>query len=143
MADVPVFEISLDYLFNVWQPKSLQYHYDLASELSELRRRGILIIGSGNIVHNLSLIDWNIDAQAYPWAVAFDEKVKENILTGNHLDLIRYQNIGHSSVLSVPTPDHYLPMIYVLSLQEENEPVNFTYEGFQHGSVSMRCFQIG
>ncbi len=143
MADVPVFEISLDYSFNDWQPKSLQYHYDLASELSELRRRGILIIGSGNIVHNLSLIDWNLDAQAYPWAVEFDEKVKEYILTGNHRDLIQYRNIGHSSVLAVPTLDHYLPMLYALSLQEENEPVNFIYEGFQHGSVSMRCFQVG
>jgi 4,5-DOPA dioxygenase extradiol len=143
MADIPVFELSIDYSFNDWQPKSLQYHYDLASELSELRRKGILIIGSGNIVHNLSLIDWNIDAQAFPWAVDFDEKVKRNLLEGNHRALIQYQNMGHSAELSVPTPDHYLPMIYALALQEKNEPISFTYEGFQHSSVSMRCFQIG
>ena len=76
-ADIPVFELSLDYSFNEWQPKPLQYHYELASKLAELRTKGVLLIGSGNIVHNLRVIDFeNVDARPYDWAVKFDEKVK-------------------------------------------------------------------
>ena len=143
-ADIPVFQLSLDYSFSDWNPKPLQYHYDLAAELAGLRQRGILIIGSGNIAHNLSLIDFgNVDAAPFEWAVDFDEQVEGNLLSRNHLDLIRHGNMGISAVLSVPTPDHYLPMIYVIALQERNEEVTFTYEGFQHASISMRCFQIG
>ena len=142
-ADIPVFEMSLDYTFNEWQPKPLQYHYDLAAELSGLRDRGVLIIGSGNIVHNLKLIDFmDIDAKPYDWAVAFDEVVRENLLSGNHQDLIHYQN-NAAAALAVPTPDHYLPMIYAIGMQEKNEPLTFVFEGFQHASVSMRCFRIG
>ncbi len=143
-ADIPVFEMSLDYSFNEWHPKPLQYHYDLASELAELRKRGVLIIGSGNIVHNLGLIDFHdIDAKPYEWAVEFDEKVKLDLINKNHEDLINYGRMGRSASLAVPTLDHYLPMIYVIALQEKNEPLKFTYEGFQNGSISMRCFQIG
>ncbi len=143
-ADIPVFELSLDYSFNEWHPKPLQYHYDLASELIGLRKRGILIIGSGNIVHNLGLIDFrNIDALPFKWAKEFDEKIKFNLINKNHKDLINYQNMGKEASLAVPTLDHYLPMIYTIALQEKNEPLKFTYEGFQNGSISMRCFQIG
>jgi 4,5-DOPA dioxygenase extradiol len=143
-ADIPVFQLSLDYSFNDWDPKPLQYHYDLAAGLSELRRRGVLIIGSGNIVHNLGMFDYtNINARSFEWAVEFDERVKSNLIQGNHRDLIRYPNMGRSADLAVPTLDHYLPMIYTIALQEKNEPLTFTYEGFQYGSISMRCFQIG
>jgi 4,5-DOPA dioxygenase extradiol len=143
-ADIPVFEMSIDYSFNEWHPKMMQYHYDLASELKELRNNGVLIIGSGNIVHNLSLIDFqNVDAEPYDWAVELDEKVKENLLTGNHRDLIEYLNMGEVAKLGVPTLDHYLPMIYAIALQEEDEKLEFTHEGFQHASVSMRGFKIG
>jgi 4,5-DOPA dioxygenase extradiol len=143
-ADIPVFELSLDYSFNDWHPKPVQYHYDLAAELAEVRKRGVLIIGSGNIVHNLSLIDFrNMDAEPFPWAVEFDERVKKNLISGNHRDLIRLRNMGKSAALAVPTLDHYLPMIYVMALQDQDEPLTFTHEGFQHGSISMRCFQIG
>jgi 4,5-DOPA dioxygenase extradiol len=143
-ADIPVFEMSLDYSFNEWHPKPLQYHYDLASELAELRNRGVLIVGSGNIVHNLGLIDFhNIDAEAYEWAVEFDEKVKFDLINKDHEDLINYERINRSASLAVPTLDHYLPMIYMIALQEKNDPLEFTYEGFQNGSISMRCFQIG
>jgi 4,5-DOPA dioxygenase extradiol len=144
VADIPVFELSLDYSFNEWHPKPIRYHYELAADLTELRKQGVLIIGSGNIVHNLSLIDFsNINAEPYEWAVEFDEKVKANLLERNHLDLIELRNMGKSASLSVPTPDHYLPMIYVLALQEEDEPLTFVHEGMQYASVSMRCFQIG
>ncbi|WP_440951646.1 4,5-DOPA dioxygenase extradiol [Methanococcoides sp. FTZ1] len=143
-ADIPVFEMSLDYSFNEWNPKIIQHHYDLAAGLGELRRRGVLIIGSGNIVHNLGLIDFrNIDAEPYDWAVEFDEKVRSNLLSGNHRDLIEYMNMGRTASMAVPTLDHYLPMIYAIALQEEDDELKFIHEGFQYGSVSMRCFQIG
>ncbi len=136
--------MSLDYSFNEWHPKPFQFHYDLASGLAGLRKRGVLIIGSGNIVHNLGLIDFrNIDAEPYEWAVEFDKKVKSNLINGNHKGLVNYQNIGSMASLAVPTLDHYLPMIYVIALQEKNEPLTFVYEGFQNGSISMRCFRIG
>ncbi|MFZ3384481.1 MAG: class III extradiol ring-cleavage dioxygenase, partial [Candidatus Methanoperedens sp.] len=142
-ADIPVFEVSLDYTFNDWNPKPIRYHYDLASELAFLREQGVLIIGSGNIVHNLGIIDFrNIDATPFEWAVEFDEKVKSDIINKNHTELIGYQKMNGSQ-LAVPTPDHYLPMIYVLGLQEENDKLKFIYEGFHYGSISMRCFQIG
>lgn len=143
-AGIPVFQLSLDYTFDELHPKPLQYHYDLAAELSALRSRGMLIIGSGNIVHNLGMFDFtNIDAKPFDWAEAFDEQVKEHLLGGHHEDLIRYAGQGKSAALSVPTLDHYLPMIYALALQEKNEPLRFVHEGFQYGSISMRCFQIG
>ncbi len=143
-ADIPVFEMSLDYSYNEWHPKPVQYHYDIAMELSELRKRGILIIGSGNIVHNLGMLDFeNIDAKPFDWSVEFDERVKANLLGKKHRDLIHYMNIGHTSSLAVPTLDHYLPMIYAIALQDQDEPLTFFYEGFQYGSISMRCFKIG
>lgn len=143
-ANIPVFEMSLDYSFNETNLRSLQYHYDLAKDLSELRKNGVLIIGSGNIVHNLGLIDFhNIDAKPFEWAVEFDEKVKMYLINKNHDDLINYERITRSASMAVPTLDHYLPMIYTIALQEEDEPLTFTYEGFQNGSISMRCFQIG
>lgn len=142
-ASIPVFEMSLHYSFNEWHPKPLSYHYDLASGLRELRRQGVLIIGSGNIVHNLGLIEMDIDAPSYDWAVEFDEKVKENLLHGDDSSLMEYGKLGRAATLAVPTPDHYLPMIYATALREKDEPLTFTYEGFQHGSVSMRCFRIG
>jgi 4,5-DOPA dioxygenase extradiol len=142
-AEIPVFEMSLDYSFNDWRPKPLSYHYDLAAELAELRRRGVLIIGSGNIVHNLGRIDWNIDAQPYEWAVEFDEEVKVRLMSGNHRELIDFRSMGESAPLAVPTLDHYLPMIYALGLREKDEPLTFTHEGIQNGSISMRCFQVG
>jgi len=143
-ADIPVFEMSLDYSFNDWHPKPLQYHYDLAAELAPLRDRGVLIIGSGNIVHNLKLIDFeDMAAKPYDWAAEFDSQVKDHLLHRNHQGLIRYQSNGKAPALSVPTLDHYLPMIYAVALQEKNEPLTFVHEGFQNASVSMRCFQIG
>lgn len=143
-ADIPVFEMSLDYSFNDWHPKPLQYHYDLAAELAPLRDRGVLIIGSGNIVHNLKLIDFeDMDASPYAWAKEFDAEVRDRLLVRDHRGLIHYQNNRKASALSVPTLDHYLPMIYTIALQEKSEPLTFIHEGFQNASVSMRCFQIG
>lgn len=143
-AEIPVFELSLDYSFNEWHPKPLRYHYKLGSELALLRNNGVLIIGSGNIVHNLRLIDFEqTDAKPYDWAVEFDQKVKKNLIDGNHEDLLNCENVGKSASYAVPTLDHYLPMMYVISLQQKDEPLSFTHEGFQNASISMRCFKIG
>lgn len=143
-ADIPVFEMSLAYTYNEWHPKPLQHHYDLGRELAELRNRGVLVIGSGNVVHNLGLLDFeNIDAPVFDWAAEFDEKVKTSLLDGDDEALVRYQELGKSSLLAAPTLDHYLPLIYTIALREKNEPLVFTHEGFQYGSVSMRCFRIG
>jgi len=125
-------------------PKPLGYHYDLANELADLRRQGILIIGSGNIVHNLGILDFeNIDAEPYEWARSFDEEVKAGLVSQKDADLMRLGSTSRDAGLAVPTPDHYLPMIYSIALRERDEPLSFTFEGFQHASISMRCFQIG
>ncbi|MGD0449982.1 MAG: 4,5-DOPA dioxygenase extradiol [Candidatus Bathyarchaeia archaeon] len=143
-ADIPVFEMSLDYSpYNNWNPKPLEFHYKLASELAPLREKGVLIIGSGNIVHNLGLIDFDTDAKPFDWAVKFDEKVKQCLVSGNHKDLINYTELGKEAPYAVPTQDHYLPMIYAIGLQKKGETLKFIHEGFQNGSVSMRAFQIG
>lgn len=136
-ADVPVFQMSIDY----YKPAS--YHYELAKELSSLRKKGVLIIGSGNIVHNLRIFDWDVDAKISDWALEFDEKVKNNLLNKNHNDLMNYQNLGNAAQLAVPTNDHYLPLMYVIAMQEKNELLTFPFEGFQHGTVSMRCVKVG
>jgi 4,5-DOPA dioxygenase extradiol len=143
-AEVPVFEMSIDYSpYNEWKPKSLEYYYNLAKDLAFLREKGVLIVGSGNIVHNLGLIDFDMNAEPFDWAVAFDEKVKKNLLDGDYRELLNYLKMDQEATLAVPTLDHYLPMVFVMALCEGSERFEFVYEGFQHGSVSMRAFQIG
>jgi len=142
-ADIPVFEMSLDYSFSDWHAKPVRYHYELARKLRPLRDEGVLIIGSGNMVHNLRLIEPDIDAEPVAWAREADDTLRSRILAGDHEALVGYPATGGSASRAVPTLDHYLPMIYALALSEDKEPVRFTYEGFQHGSISMRGFSIG
>jgi 4,5-DOPA dioxygenase extradiol len=144
-ADIPVIEMSLDYSpYNGWKRQTLQYFYDLSKQLGPLREKDILIIGSGNIVHNLRVADMeNMDAAPYGWAVEYDEKLKRNLLERNHKRLLDCRNMTRAASLSVPTLDHYLPMVCAVALQEKDETLEFTYEGFQNRSVSMRCFKIG
>jgi len=144
-ADIPVIELSLDYSpYNGWNRPTLQSYYDLAKQLGPLRERDILIIGSGNIVHNLRVVDMNhMAAKPYEWAVEFDEKVKRDLLDRNHKDLLDCQNMSRATSLSIPTLDHYLPMIFAIGLQEKDDELEFIHEGFQNRSVSMRCFKIG
>jgi 4,5-DOPA dioxygenase extradiol len=144
-ADIPAIEMSLDYSpYNDWNRPTLQSYYDLAKQLSPLREKGILIIGSGNIVHNLRVVDMqNMYAEPYEWAVEFDEKVKRDLLERNHHELLDCQNMSRATALSIPTLDHYLPMIFTIALQDKNDTLEFVYEGFQNRSVSMRCFKIG
>ncbi len=136
-ADIPVFQISID----VAQPP--RFHYDLARRLLPLRSEGVMIVGSGNIVHNLRRIDWeDVNAPTEDWARAFDETVKDLVLTSRHQDLIEYGRLEFAEA-AVPTSDHYLPLLYSISLQQPGEFAEFFYEGFQYANISMRCFRIG
>jgi 4,5-DOPA dioxygenase extradiol len=136
-ADVPVFELSIDYT------QSTANHFQLANALKKMRKKGVLIIGSGNIVHNLKILDWNnIDAAPMDWAVEFDELVKAKLNSLDFQALVNYQQFGKLSELAHPTNEHYLPMLYILGLADKNEDIKYIFEGFQYGSASMRCFQI-
>jgi 4,5-DOPA dioxygenase extradiol len=125
------------------EPKVSGISLQVKSELAPLREKGVLIIGSGNIVHNLGLIDFDIDAKPFEWAVKFDETTKQCLISRNHKQLINYLDLTKEASYAVPTQDHYLPMIYAIGLQEKEETLKFIHEGFQHGSVSMRAFQAG
>lgn len=134
-ANIPVFQLSIDYY---QQP---QYHYELAQELKALRKKGVLIIGSGNIVHNLRL--FTMQDIAYDWAIEFDTKIKELLEKGDHTPIINYKTIGKAAELSVPTNDHYLPLLYTIALQEKNESLRFFNDKTTAGSISMRSLIIG
>jgi 4,5-DOPA dioxygenase extradiol len=136
-ADVPVFELSVD----LWKPP--KHHYDLGKKLASLREQGVLVMGSGNIVHNLSLLSPEMSGPVFPWAREFDEKAKALIAEGDDRALFDYASWGEIGRLAVPTPDHYYPMLTVLGTRQKGEQATFTHEGIQHGSVSMRCFTIG
>lgn len=139
-ADLPVVQLSLDY------SKPAQYHYELAGELSSLRKKGVLIIGSGNMVHNLGLVDWNnIDRPGfgYDWAIEANEKMKKLILANDHKSLIDYRSQGKAFELAIPTPEHYLPLLYALALKEADEELNFFNDKAVGGSQSMTSVRIG
>lgn len=136
-ADVPVIQLSLDY------SKTPQQHYDLAKELAALREKGVLIIGSGNIVHNLRTIDWNNPQGGFDWAIEADTKVRELIADNNHKPLIDYDKAGHAFGMAIPTPEHYLPLLYALALQGKNEEASFFNTRTIMGSISMTSVRIG
>lgn len=136
-ADIPVFEMSLDIA------KSPQEHYNLAKELTPLRKAGILIVASGNLVHNLRLAKFeNTYDEPYDWAIRVDQQMKELLQQGDHTSLISYDRLTDAR-LAIPTPEHYLPMLYAIALQKADEGLTFTCEDIQNGSVSMRSFVIG
>jgi 4,5-DOPA dioxygenase extradiol len=137
-ADIPVFQMSIDYT------QSTAKHFEMAEALKKMREKGVLIIGSGNIVHNLKRVDfYNINGKTQDWALEFDELVKAKLNMQDFLSLVDYKKLGSSALLSVPSEDHYLPMIYTLGLASKNEPISFLFEGFQFANISMRCFRIG
>lgn len=136
-ADIPVFELSVDMYIN------LQQHYALGKTLAYLRDEGVLIIGSGNMVHNLKDINWEgRDASVYPWAQKADEILMGNLISKNHKALFDPHALGPEVKHAVPTFDHYIPMISILGMQQNNEELKFTHESIQYGSVSMRSFMI-
>ena len=139
-GDVPVIEMSMDYT------QRPQYHYELGKQLATLRNKGVLIIGSGNLVHNLRMAAWdkmNEPEYAFDWAIQANDKFKQLIQSGNHKKLINYAALGREVQLAVPTPDHYLPLLYTLALKEENEAVSFFNDKAVMGSLTMTSVRIG
>ena len=137
-ADVPVVQLSIDET----QPAS--YHYEIGKRLGPLRDEGVLIVGSGNLIHNLHAYAWGRHpVEPLDWAVRFEELARGLMLAGNHEPLINYEALGRDATLSAPTPDHYLPLLYVLALRRQGEEVSFPVEGFDGGSISMLTVRIG
>lgn len=139
-AKIPVLQLSIDY----HQPA--QYHYDLAKQLSSLRRKGVLIIGSGNMVHNLGMVDFkrlNDTDYGFDWALEMNAYFKKKILERDHAALINWQNIGKAALLAIPTPDHYYPLIYTLALHEKDEEVSFFNDNAVGGSLTMTSVKLG
>ncbi len=138
-ADIPVIQLSLDYY------KSPQEHYDLAKELAKLRNKGILIVGSGNLIHNLGMIHWQKlnENFGYDWAHEANDRMKKFILEGNHKELINYSKQGKAFDLAIPTPEHYLPLLYALALQDNKDELSIFNDEAVGGSVSMTSVKIG
>ncbi|MBA3899030.1 MAG: 4,5-DOPA dioxygenase extradiol [Bacteroidetes bacterium] len=135
-ADVPVLQMSIDYT------KPPQWHYELAKELEKLREKGVLIVGSGNIVHNLGKVQWNA-TKPVDWVETANEKMKKLILDNNHKPLIDYKSLGKEVQMAVPTPEHYLPLLYILGLKKEKEEINLFNDKTELGGISMTSVRIG
>lgn len=139
-ADVPVIQMSLDY------NKDARYHYEMAKELAALRNKGVLIVGSGNMVHNLGMVAWdrlNDEEYGYDWALEAGDKMRSFILSGDHEQLINFKSQGRAFDLAIPTPEHYLPLLYVLALKQPNEEVNLFNDKAVAGSLTMTSVRIG
>lgn len=133
-ADVPVVQLAID------RTQPVAFHYDLGQRLAHLRDEGVLIIGSGNAVHNLRVIQWDAAAAPYPWATQFNALVRDRLQRREHAPLIHYETIGEAARMSVPTPDHYLPMLYVMGAQGPDDELFFVTDGLELGSISMLSF---
>lgn len=139
-ADIPVLQLSIDY------GRPPQYHYELAKEIASLRKKGVLIIGSGNMVHNLRMVDWqklNEPNYGFDWAVEMNDVFKQKISDGNHKALIDYENLNKAAKLAIPTPDHYYPLLYNLGLQDNNDSISFFNDRLVGGSLNMTSVKIG
>lgn len=138
-ADIPVIQLSLDY------SQTPQYHYELSQQINSLRKKGVLIIGSGNMVHNLRMVEWKRlnETFGYDWAMEANDKMKQHILSGNHQQLINFRSQGKAFDLAIPTPEHYLPLLYTLALQEKNEDVKLFNDKAVAGSLTMTSLKIG
>ena len=139
MADVPVVQLSIDYT------KPASYHFELAQQLKSLREKGVLILGSGNIIHNLGMVDWpnfDKDNHGYDWAIEAHDTINDYLLDGNYQPLINYNNQGKAFNLAIPTPDHYLPLLYTLALQQKGETISLFNDKLMAGSLSMTSVKI-
>jgi len=138
-ADIPIIQMSIDY------SQTPQYHYELAQQIKSLREKGVLIIGSGNIVHNLGKVEWRRlnETFGYDWAIEANDRMKKFILDGNHKELINFRSQGKAFNLAIPTPEHYLPLLYSLALQEKNEEVKLFNDKAVAGALTMTSLKIG
>ena len=136
-ADVPIIQLSLD------ETKPASFHYDLARRLSSLRDEGVLIVGSGNLVHNLHTYSWgHHQIEPFDWVVRFEQVARELIRACDHASLVDYEALGPDAMLAIPTPEHYLPLLYVLAQQQDGEPTTFPVAGFDGGSISMLSVRV-
>lgn len=131
---IPVLEMSLDIAMDP------EYHFETGQKMAQLREMNILVIGSGNIVHNLHEVDFNENADPFPWALDFDTAVKKHLESKEFDSLINYTRLGKNAMRSVPTSEHYLPMLYILGMISDDEKISFVHESMQNGSISMRSF---
>ena len=139
-ADIPVLQLSIDYY------KPAAYHYELAKQLLALRKKGVLIIGSGNMVHNLRMVAWdklNEPEYGFDWALEMNDVFKNKISNGFHKELIQYEKLHKAATLAIPTPDHYYPLLYILALQTDNDKVEFFNDKAVGGSLTMTSVKIG
>ena len=137
-ADVPVVQLSID------ETQHAEFHYELAQRLQPLRDEDILILGSGNLVHNLHTYAWGKHAVApFDWAISFEEEVMSYLLAADHKPIVHYETLGRNALLAVPTPEHYLPLIYAIGLCRREDQVTFPVKGIDGGSVSMLAVQLG
>jgi 4,5-DOPA dioxygenase extradiol len=137
-ADIPVLQLSID------ETQPPQFHYEVGTQLRPLRDEGVLVMGSGDVVHNLHTYAWGRHpVEPFDWALRFESKVRELIGKREHAPLIDYPSLGRDAILSAPTPEHYLPLLYVLGASVEGEPITFPVEGVDGGSVSMLSVQFG
>jgi 4,5-DOPA dioxygenase extradiol len=137
-ADVPIVQLSID------ESKPASFHFEIGRRLAPLREEGVLIVGSGNLVHNLHAYAWGRHApDPYDWAVQFETEAKEMMLAGEYKPLIEYEKLGKMALLSVPTPEHYLPLLYVVATRQPGELITFPVEGVDGGSISMLAVQVG
>ena len=136
-ADIPVLQMSIDYTI------SGSSHFNLAKELKRLREKGILILGSGNMVHNLRKVDWSNPGKGYDWAIEVNENFKSLMLKEEFDTLCNPTNLGSAYDLAVPSPEHYIPLLYILALKEKNEQISFFNDKTIMGSISMTSLKIG
>lgn len=136
-ANIPVLQLSID------QTQAAARHFELGRELAALRRKGVLIIGSGNMVHNLRIMNWQLPSSGFEWAREADEVFKSHIGSGDFTPLTKYDTLGRAVSMAIPTPEHYLPLLYVLGLKTEKDSLSFFNDQLVMGSISMTSLQLG
>jgi 4,5-DOPA dioxygenase extradiol len=137
-ADIPVVQLSID------EAKPASWHFEISRKLAPLREEGVLIMGSGNLVHNLHTYSWGNRAVApYDWAERFEASARKALDSADFAPLVDYESLGRDAMLSVPTPDHYLPLLYVLAQHQPGDAISFPVEGFDGGSISMLAIRVG
>ena len=136
-ADVPIVQLSID------EGQPAAFHLELGQRLAPLRAEGVLIVGSGNLVHNLHTYAWGRHVpEPYDWAVRFETAARRHLLSGDYQSLVEYETLGKDALLAIPTPDHYLPLLYVIGTRQRGDVVSFPIEGVDGGSISMLCVEV-
>jgi 4,5-DOPA dioxygenase extradiol len=137
-ADVPIVQLSID------ETRPAAFHLEIGKKLAPLRGEGVLVVGSGNLVHNLHTYAWGRhEPDPYDWAIRFEAEARGLLLAGDHAPLVDYETLGREALLSIPTPDHYLPLLYVIGTRQASDKVTFPVEGVDGGSISMLSVQLG